>query len=201
MAMINTRIADYFLRTVSKYKTYTSIEQEKIKYTIVSLLSEGDKFIYLLALFGVIGYWKEFLICYFVMAGTRIFIGGFHLKTFTGCLIFSAVLFMVIIQAAYFINLSITVQLALDMFILIAIAYTAPIHSKNRPAYSLKRQRMFKKSAILSTTCVLVIGCLCNNDIYGMCIVFIMLFQAIQVLCMTGIIYYKNNVRKIFSER
>lgn len=110
----------------------------------------------LVVVFGISGYLIPFLLCYLVLSMTRVYLGGFHMKSHMGCLILS---FMVvslsilgdrIFRFCYILPFMIVAVLNMGIF--------APIPSEQRPVYSKKQKMIFKFKGCMG---VILSGVLC----------------------------------------
>ena len=111
---------------------YSEVEIASISYFIEVILSEIEKLIIILAVFTCLGKCNEFIIFLISIGSLRIFIGGFHLKTFISCLTFTMIYFFIAIYVLLQMPIS-NITFELCFFIsLVNIITFAPIQSKNR---------------------------------------------------------------------
>ncbi len=97
----------------------------------------------LLAVYTLMGRLKRFLLCGAAILSIRIFLGGVHMKTYTGCLLFSWCYFFIAIYIAPLIDGNLCVYAACLILCVLNILLFAPIPSANRimPSGISKRQK------------------------------------------------------------
>lgn len=144
---MNEKLVDRFLIWLE-----ADLEEEdkvqRISYSLKVLLSEFEKFLFLVFLFGIINRLSEFFIVFLSIIPIRVFIGGSHRKTMLGCFFQSAVLFYVSIFLSYNFEMKIEMQCIIHIILLIEIWVIAPIQSAYRITYNKEQRIKFKAKAL-----------------------------------------------------
>ncbi|MBS4540136.1 accessory gene regulator B family protein [Clostridium sp. D2Q-11] len=151
------RVSLYLTNQITADKEYTSLEVIKIKYGLECILSELSKFILYLAVFSFLNLTKEFIVATLFFSILRIFTGGFHQKTYFGCLLTSFVILLLIIKIPYIINIEYISKLTLIFLAYTLIIIFAPMDHPNKPIPSLKRRRQLKIVSIFLYSFLLLI--------------------------------------------
>ena len=86
--MWNGKMVDYYIKKYVEKDEYEPWQIESIRYSLLSIMLELEKWIVLICLFSIL----IFAIC---LLCVRIYHGGLHMKTYTGCLIYSILYFFV----------------------------------------------------------------------------------------------------------
>ena len=93
----NLRLVYHLIQILGLEKTKDVHKLEKIKYALLCIIGETEKFILLYILFVLFSVQWTFLFVFLVLVSTRIFIGGSHRITTLGCFIQSFLSFGVMI--------------------------------------------------------------------------------------------------------
>jgi len=158
------RVSLYLTNQITDSKEYTTLEVIKIKYGLQCILSELSKFIIYLLLFNFFSLAKEFIIATLFFSILRILTGGFHQKTYFGCLITSFVILLLIIKIPSIIHIEYISKITLILLAYTLIIIFAPIDHPNKPISSLKRRKQLKVVSIfLYSFLLLIVGNLPNT--------------------------------------
>ena len=93
--MWNGKMVDYYIKKYVEKDEYEPWQIESIRYSLLSIMLELEKWIVLICLFSILGMEYDFLIFAICLLCVRIYHGGVHMKTYTGCLIYSILYFFV----------------------------------------------------------------------------------------------------------
>ena len=93
--MWNGKMVDYYIKKYVEKDEYEPWQIESIRYSLLSIMLELEKWIVLICLFSILGMEYDFLIFAICLLCVRIYHGGLHMKTYTGCLIYSILYFFV----------------------------------------------------------------------------------------------------------
>ena len=88
-------MVDYYIKKYVEKDEYEPWQIESIRYSLLSIMLELEKWIVLICLFSILGMEYDFLIFAICLLCVRIYHGGLHMKTYTGCLIYSILYFFV----------------------------------------------------------------------------------------------------------
>ncbi len=184
---------DAILSKLNSDNHYSEVQLEQIKYSLQVILGDISKFLILFLLFTLAGHSMGFLYAYLASMFLRIFVGGNHLKTYLGCLLFSLVYFTVLILVSICLPYGFYDHLlAVSILASIILLIIAPrVSSKSGRRFKLKRTRVKALIFILTTLYILLFGII-KEPIYAIG-PFTILFQTIQLLLMKG--GYYNEIR------
>lgn len=177
------RLHDYFEQEFS----LSDMDSKKLRYSLEFLYNDFSKTILLFVLFAILGYHLDFIVAAIILFTLRIFTGGLHFKTYTGCLLFSLIFFIAVIYLKNSFILSDNMIITIYVFSYLTIIGVAPISSKTRPKYSKSKRRNFKILGLVVLTIYFVLNLYLNTSsylIYGM---WVMVLQSIQILIAKGV--------------
>lgn len=123
---------------------FSSIELKKMEYGIICMLSDLTKVIIYFAIFYAFNLQKYFLVSYFFFSSIRIFCGGYHAKTYIGCLIISFIVFLIIIFMNLNCNLSTIESVILLSVSIVTIFIVSPVENINKKIKTEQRRRKLK---------------------------------------------------------
>ena len=72
------KITKLVVNDLSKYANYNNDQKEQIEYSLTIIIYELIKFIFLMLILYVLGFFKEGLVILFSMITCKPFIGGYH---------------------------------------------------------------------------------------------------------------------------
>ena len=171
------RITEYI---TSKKYSEEDLRVVKICYGIENFFSELLKNVILIIFFFILGYGIEYLVCMFTVFFIRQFMGGIHMKSALGCLLFSLSVYSVTIAADTYLIIPIPLRIMFAVTLLILMILFAPIPSPNRPRYSVKKRRTIKLSGVLGIGITLM-GSVIFHD-YSNCVFWIYFLQIVEVM-------------------
>lgn len=181
------KVIDYFEREFELSK----IEKTKLKYSIEVLFNDISKILILLVVFFILGKTREFIYSVIALLTLRPFTGGFHFKSYMGCLLFTGGFFVssIALNANAYIS---TFILILFVFSSITILMTAPIISKNRPRYSHKKQLHFKFIGLSIVIVHFIAYVVTNKNPYFRNSIWVFALQSIELLIKKGVAIYEK---------
>lgn len=142
MELLTTRIVE----TQIKKGKIKREEKELYQYGYRIMLEKAIAFLLTIAVALVLDAWMEILVFCVAFISIRIYAGGFHAKTVTGCMILSSVMLVVgVLLNGILLNCKFySFFVFVDIVILPIICIFAPAEHKNRPV-SLSEKRYFKR--------------------------------------------------------
>ncbi|AFS77743.1 AgrB-like protein [Gottschalkia acidurici 9a] len=185
-------IVDKFHKYCENEFNLSELDSAKLKYSLQLITGNLSKLLILFFLFSVLGYRKDFIYSFLSLLSIRIFTGGLHLKTYTGCLIFSAFFFCISIFLKN--NIALNHSIVTILFILsILITITmAPVCGKSRPDYSYAKRMQFKITGISFILIHFLMYFFKSNNSYFINAIWAMSLQCIQILIAKGGIVYEK---------
>lgn len=194
---INEKFVVWILR-ILQTKNYGKNTEQKVRYSLLVLLSEFEKFFCLILLFGLLHRLLEFFILFFTIISLRMFMGGSHRKTMLGCFVWSFLMFMVAMTISEYITMNEIVKYLIHSSLLIEIWASTPISSANRIKYN-KVQIVQIKARALTVMLILtwVEGLL--PDTYNNLMISGMLVQMLEVAVVY--IYQREKERRKVYEK
>lgn len=156
MEKMNEYLAEKFINLGRKYCTYSKKQKIKIKYSICVLLGEIEKMSLLIMCFYCMGKMSEFLVVLLVLACTKHYLGGIHMKSFCGCFVVTLTIISAIIWLGNHIEFSIR-QKATIYFLTMCVIYVfAPLKSDNH-VISEKEKLRVKAKGLLAVGSVILL--------------------------------------------
>ena len=153
---MNTYISNCIIKHLETEK-YGDTVKEKVKYSILVILSEIEKMTALGILFYVLGLFSEFIISYITLVSIRIFVGGNHLKTSIGCLVYTFCMYLLILKCSEHIFIGRYAKVAVILLSLICIWQNRKSLPENRINYSEKMVLKFQVKALSVLVIILVV--------------------------------------------
>lgn len=157
------KFCDFVMKKIKE--KIENIDEEKelvIDFGVRLIIGELPKILilFLIGFFLNIGWYT--LILFFLLAPYRSFTGGFHLKTHTGCMITTSILYLMPIILAKYISIPqnyifhIIISL-IGIFSIYIITKYAPADTENMPILSKKERKSKKVKAYISLIFLLTI--------------------------------------------
>lgn len=174
---------------------YSDYEIAKIRYAIISVLSESSKFLFMLLIFSLMGRTKEFLVALIVLLSIRNFTGGIHLKHYISCLCFSIGFLALILLFASTFRIPESMQAIIMELGIMLVYWIGPISSDSRPEPSKKQKFNYKLIACFILLFYICLFLFTEKLPYQNLIFWVIFFQIMQ-LCVAKII----KKRRIFHE-
>lgn len=160
--MIEEKIQS-FVREICEYNDFDKTQEEQINYVLKVIIYEIIKFILIIFIFSVFGYFKESILILGVMVVTKPFIGGYHEETQVKCFLATILLVLFIVYLSVNIKLDFISNIILSLISIFAIYNQAPIINPKMPLNKEKliirnRRIAIINTIIISSVSLMVIG-------------------------------------------
>lgn len=184
---ISGKIADRLLKKELKTE---SLRKIKIQFSIESILNDCEKFFILYVIFLFADYIKEFLLCGIAIILTRPSLGGLHMKTYQGCLMFTFCYYLISIIGGSCFSFSKNETIIIISVNCILMVIFAPIKSPQYPEYSYKQKVKFKIEGIGGLIIIAILHMLLNEEMDYL--IWILLLQQLEI----AVVAYKKFTRE-----
>lgn len=144
---INNHFVDWIMR-ILRSDCEEEVIRQRIRYTLMVICNEFEKFFLLCIVFLLTGYFFEYLVACTAIISIRMFSGGSHRKTNLGCFIQSLCTFSVAIGLGRVIDITKLFSIIVYICLIGMIWYWNLIESPNRIAYTVAQQYKFKGKAL-----------------------------------------------------
>lgn len=161
------------------------------------IVNELSKILIMLLLFCFIGKPLNYIVCLLALAMIRNFSGGFHIKSFIGCLLFTNVFFLTCLYIPDFIIIDYKIFIILYVFSITVMGLISPKPSKQRGTYSSYQKLKFKLKSMITTTVFFFILLFKMNNPYLINIVWVIVLQSFQLLFTEGRDRFANSKKFI----
>lgn len=192
---VNEKLA-CFIMGIIQTENHDDVMIQKVKYSLLVLLSEFEKLLCLLFLFGALHRLLEFFVLFLTIIPIRIFMGGSHRKTMLGCFIQSLAIFGMAMALSETFTMNSIVKWMVYGILLLEIWMSTPIPSANRMNYN-KAQKMGFKAKALTVLLILTWIESLLPDVYCNQIVSGLLVQSLEVA--TTCMYKKHKGKEIVT--
>ena len=135
---------------------YSHDELDMIRYSAQSILGEIEKILILLIVFSLLGKGWIFILLVFVLLSIRINAGGYHSKTYFGCLLFTFFIFSFAILLLPQIPVHQDLVYGIAWVCVVNTAIFAPVSSEQKEAF-MKQPHKKKLLACLITVVWLIV--------------------------------------------
>lgn len=152
----------------------------KICYSLENIIDDVEKLLILILLFGVTGRLRECFVCYVVICLTRVYMGGFHMRTWIGCTFMTVGVHICAVWCGGNIDIRLAWVLIFASVLLLMIC-EAPLSSPQRPTYMGKIRRKIKYKGIVGILISFVGYCVLDN--FSNYILWVLLLEVIEVVC------------------
>lgn len=133
---------------ISPYLTrefhFTELEIARIRYVIISFISETSKLAVLFTAFSLMNRQTELLAAILVLLSIRNFTGGIHLSHYLSCLLFTFSFLLGAVVLAEFCFPPLWIQILCLTAGIFIIGIIGPVSSDRRPAPSRKKGNVFR---------------------------------------------------------
>lgn len=140
-----------------------SITNVKIGFYIETMLSEIEKIIIIIFVYGLLGFFKDIIVILSLMLMLRPYIGGTHKDTFKGCLLKTMFFSGIGILIARCIHTDIVLHIIATIILIYHIVKVGPVVSKYRPEYEGELLKRIKVKGVLMILILNVIYFCCNS--------------------------------------
>jgi accessory gene regulator B len=167
----------------------------KLKYMLELIINDMLKIIIMFIGFSLLGEGLAFIYCLVSLMLIRCFSGGLHLKTFSGCLIFTTCFLSICIFLHHHIFITLPLLIGLFFFNMFIMVLLTPITPKQRPKYSEKKMLQFKFISIMVVVVNFTFYYVTGNSTYFAYAVWVITLQSIQLLIALGGITYEHKTK------
>lgn len=157
------KFVNLLIDDLGKYNNYNKNQIEQMKYVSRVLAYEFIKFILVLLIFYLLGYFKECALVLLFMVSTKPFTGGYHEDSQGACFIATLIVVAFIIILSKSSYLSIYSCIVLNILSIFCIYNQIPIINKKMP---LTREELIKRNrviGIINTLIFLVLSIIMFN--------------------------------------
>lgn len=123
---------------------FTELEIARIRYVIISFISETSKLAVLFTAFSLMNRQKELLAAILVLLSIRNFTGGIHLSHYLSCLLFTFSFLLCAVGLAELCFPSLWIQILCLAVGILIVGVIGPVSSDRRPAPSKKKGNIFR---------------------------------------------------------
>lgn len=171
----------------------------KIQYTLEVILGDLTKFIIIFSIFLLLKELPLFLLSFIILNSTRPLLGGFHCKTYYGCLICSLLYFIIVLLFAK-LSPKLNINFYMVSFIIsfITTLIFAPCRNEKRP---VKNKATLKILSLISLTFWSILFFKLPNLQVCNCIFVSILFQIVQLIIINtkGVVINAKIYKLFFS--
>jgi len=164
----------------------------KLKFMLELIFWNAAEFLLFAVVFLCLGKGTEFFVSAGVLMGIRIFSGGFHLKNFTYCVIFSLAFFIMVIMVLPAVDITNGLMEILLAASVLIVAVLAPV-SKRNTAHSLKSMYIFKFISIVIALIYTVWLLYNKNSPYAAICTWTIFMQSFQLIIGKGLLLYEKS--------
>lgn len=140
------KFVNLLIDDLGKYNNYNKNQIEQMKYVSRVLAYEFIKFILVLLIFYLLGYFKECALVLLFMVSTKPFTGGYHEDSQGACFIATLIVVAFIIILSKSSYLSIYSCIVLNILSIFCIYNQIPIINKKMP---LTREELIKRNRVI----------------------------------------------------
>jgi accessory gene regulator B len=170
----------------------SEIDSIKLRYSLEVITNDLSKYLILLALFSACGKITDFIYSSLALIMIRSFTGGLHFASYIRCIVFTGLFFCTSILLKTYVYLNSTITISLFIFSLSTVILFAPLCSKSRPEYSIKKRFNFKLIGALLLILNFGMYFLATKNPYLINSVWVMSLQSFQILIAKGVKLYEK---------
>lgn len=185
--MVKLSIDTMIMNYLSKDLNLLEDDQAKLLYSLRVIIGDLSKLVILYIVFFTVNRSAEYLMALLALSIIRLYTGGLHFKTYTGCLLFTFLFFASSIYLASSNLVSQSGLIVIELTSLFFIALFSPITSKNRPDYSAKKRLQFKIIGCIAVILHLIGFVATKNNPYFMISIWVIFLQSIQLMIAKGV--------------
>lgn len=123
---------------------FTELEIARIRYVIISFISETSKLAVLFTAFSLMNRQKELLAAILVLLSIRNFTGGIHLSHYLSCLLFTFSFLLGAVELAELCFPPLWIQILCLAAGILIVGVIGPVSSDRHPAPSKKKGNIFR---------------------------------------------------------
>jgi len=171
-------------------------QQDKIRFTLEVFITDISKILIILFISAIYGVCRDLMIILLFSFPLRINVGGFHMKKYFSCLIFSSIYLL----TNYYLNTSIQIEspilVAVGIICIIIVFIISPIVPRERIETTSMKLQPLKLRATILTVIYIALFTIVNNPYtrYG---IWVIIIQTILLLTAKGV---KTNEKKIIKQ-
>jgi accessory gene regulator B len=171
-------------------------QQDKVRFTLEVILTDISKILILLFISRIMGISRDLMIVLLFSVPLRINVGGFHMKKYFSCLIFSSIYLCTI----FYLNTSLQVETPILVVVGIICGITifsiAPIVPRERVETTSMKIKQLKIRATILSIIYISLFTIVNNPYtrYG---IWVIIIQTVLLLIAKGV---KTNEKKIIKQ-
>jgi len=192
---MEANIYSKMLSFLTKNHNYTEVEKEKILFSLKTIVNDFSKSFLLFIIFSILGYTKFYLVAFISSLLIRVNIGGFHLKSYLGCLAFSSLYYTVLFTLNKAPIPSMLVVILLIFSLIVQFAFS-PVVSKQRESIKYKNIAIDKRNAkirgLLLSTGILVLYIVKDSPMTNL-MMWVVILLSTEIIIYKGVKYYEIN--------
>lgn len=157
------KFIEWLISDLSRHNNYTIQQKEEMNYVLTSLIYEITKAVLVLAVFYLLGYFKECLLILIYMIAIKPFTGGYHEENQKKCFLSTLIIIMLIIILSKTSNLNIISSIILSLISIFCIYNQVPIINPKMP---LTKEKLIKKNrtiGIINTVIFIILSIIMFN--------------------------------------
>lgn len=169
-----------FVDSIGEYNNFNNEQIEQSKYALKVMVYEIIKFLLIICIFSLLGYFKESLLIIFVMSIIKPFIGGYHEDTQIKCFVATLILVGLIIALFENNKLNFASCIILNLISVFAVYNKAPVIDNRMPITREDLIRKNRKIGITNVIILILLSIIMFNVIwFSQIIVYTILVQAL----------------------
>lgn len=180
MEKVNSVMKCWLAKKLMSHYTQNELKRCKIEYSIELILTNMEKILVLLLVFGIGGKLEPFLCVFTVLIFTRMFLGGLHMKTYWGCLFFSVFYFFIAVMIGGNIAFPLEVKCLLFLVSIGMMFKFAPLPAVHNPHYSNKQKKGIKLKGVICLVIIFLFSLFIKG--YSDYIVAVLVLQQIETI-------------------
>lgn len=191
---MNTLIVNKIYNVFVHSLELSEVDGIKLRYMLEVIINDFLKMAIIFIPFLIIGDVGSYFYCLIAIMIIRPMTGGFHIKTFLGCLVFTSCFIGIAMILIKTIPLHQPLLSIICFFDLVILGCFAPIVPKQRPRYS--EHKMFQSKLFSIMVVVIHFGLfVLSNHPYFTYAVWIFTLQCLQLLIAEGGILYERKIK------
>lgn len=184
------KISNAIVNSLSHNGSYNDTQKEQMVYALHAILNDVSKTLLLFIVFYFMGYGTYFIVTAFITILLRLNIGGFHMKGYLTCLIFSAVYFFGVLFL-YLTRINNLLLATTVMACLLVQFLVAPVSTPQREALKNINKKAFKYKAMAISATVLLAHIIINNP-YTKISMWVVIIQTLFIMAYKGVKNYEK---------
>lgn len=175
-------IVRLIVNDLSKHANYNNDQKEQIEYSLTLIIYELIKFILLILILYVLGFFKEGLVVLLTMIISKPFIGGYHEDSQIKCFLATLIIVCSLVILGRNMHLNVVAILTLNLLSIFCVYHKAPIINEKMPLTKENLIKRNRKIGLINISLLALLSIIfCNNTIYAK---LICLTNVVQVMLM-----------------